>query len=171
MVPSKAAMRDTARAIAVVVATLAVAAGCTVVALVTVTAAGCSDQSASQLPPVAKPDSTRWWLRVANVGSRPIRNLAVVFPGEKVSFGDVGVGEVSAYRPVPNGVFPYAAFHYSRDGEAIRQGVTDWCGAMRLDRGWYTYRLRLEPNQYTHVPIVQIDDVTRDPGPDREQVR
>jgi hypothetical protein len=86
---------------------------------------GCSDQSASPLPPVAKPDSTRWWLRVANIGSRPIGNLVGVFPGERVSSGDVGVGEVSAYRPVPNGVFPSAACHYSRDGEATRQGIPD----------------------------------------------
>ena len=36
-------------------------------------------------------------LRIANVGSAPIRNLTVLFPEEQVHFGDVAVGATSTY--------------------------------------------------------------------------
>jgi len=80
-------------------------------------------------------------LRITNVGSTPIRNLTVLFPEDQVAFGDVAVGETTAYREVSQGVYSYAAYRIEVDGELVTQPVIDWVGEAPMDGESFTYAL------------------------------
>jgi hypothetical protein len=95
-------------------------------------------------------------LRVANVGAVPIRDLTVMFPDERVSFGDVPAGATTAYEDVHRGVYLYAAYRFERDGALISQPVIDWVGEEPLPGEAFTYSLALEGSR------VELVGVTRD---------
>jgi hypothetical protein len=82
-------------------------------------------------------------LRVINVGARNVGSLVVLFPHDRVEFGDLPVGFTSAYRTVPNGVFRYAAYEFQVDGLVQHQPVIDWVGEQPMEGEAFTYSLEL----------------------------
>jgi hypothetical protein len=77
---------------------------------------------------------------VTNVGSETIFDLTVRFARDSVAFGDVRVGDTTAYRDVPDGVLPYAALNYIRNGRPMNQPVVDFMEAPQP--GNFTYEMR-----------------------------
>ena len=67
-------------------------------------------------------------LRIVNAGTVDITGLVVLFPEGTVDFGDVPAGGATAYRDVPGGVYRYAAYSYTLDGEACAAEGADWVG-------------------------------------------
>ena len=95
-------------------------------------------------------------LRIANVGSAPIRNLTVLFPEEQVHFGDVAVGATSTYVDVQHGVYSYAAYRLEVDGTLVTQPVIDWVGEEPMEGQSFTYSLAVD------LYRVELVTVTRD---------
>jgi hypothetical protein len=79
-------------------------------------------------------------LRVSNVGVEAVFGLAVVFPQDTVSFGDVQPGETTNYQDVHNGVFRYGGLRYVRNGRPVTQGVVDFMEMPQA--GNFTYLMR-----------------------------
>lgn len=89
-------------------------------------------------------------LRIANIGDEDIQGLVVLFPDidqsatARIDFGDVASGETTEYIPVPGGVYRYAAYEYTLDGQTIQQPVMDWVGEVPLEGTRFTYRISLD---------------------------
>lgn len=89
-------------------------------------------------------------LRIANTGDEDIRGLVVLFPGidpsttARIEFGDVAAGETTEYVAVPGGVYRYAAYEYTLNGETVHQPVTDWVGEAPMEGTRFTYRIGLD---------------------------
>jgi hypothetical protein len=93
-------------------------------------------------------------LRVTNAGTVPIENLIVLFPEEKIEFGDVPAGATTEYKPVSKGVYRYAAYSYDLEGTNIGQPVLDWVGEEPIDGDAFTYVIDLDPSR---EPIFRIE--------------
>jgi hypothetical protein len=107
----------------------------------------CMTERAENPPPVPPPPKPEVFkpvaggkLRVTNVGSETIFDLTVRFPRTFVAFGDVRVGDTTAYHDVPDGVFRYAALNYIRNGRPMNQSVVDFMEAPQP--GSFTYEMR-----------------------------
>ena len=130
-------------------------------------ALGCTSEppAAFELPPVPKAPVQYavdgWKLRIRNNGPLPIRNLVVMFPESNTSFGDVPVGSITEYRPVPGGIFRYAAFRYQQGEQFLTQPVIDWVGEVPLIYGFYTYEISVQQGDGI-VLIVGISKVIHD---------
>ncbi len=74
-------------------------------------------------------------------------------------FGDIGPGEISSYRRVPNGVGRSAAFRFSMNGDLTTQAVEDFVGWEPIRGEAFTYRVHLDT---APRPLVSIIDVVRD---------
>jgi hypothetical protein len=85
----------------------------------------------------------------------------VLFPDGEILFGDVGAGATTPYRPVPHGVYAYAAYRYEVDGEDVTQPVIDWVGEVPLEGSAFTYAIAAEPSQ-PGMLYVQLLQVIRD---------
>ena len=83
-------------------------------------------------------------LRVENRGSSDLQDLTVRFPRGVAEFGDVPAGQTSGYRLVLGGVYQYAAYEITVDGERIGQPVIDWVGEVPLLPGSYIYVVSCE---------------------------
>jgi hypothetical protein len=105
------------------------------------------------------PDVSR--LRIRNGGSFPATKLTVLFPMDQIDFGDVAPGATTAYRPVPNGVYRYAAYRLEVDGQIVTQPVIDWVGEVPMDGTAFTYTIALDPSR-PRLQIVQLIGVTED---------
>jgi hypothetical protein len=108
---------------------------------------GCTKERSQDLPsipPPPKPGAStrppRGTLRVSNVGVEAVFGLAVVFPQDTVSFGDVQPGETTNYQDVHNGVFRYGGLRYVRNGRPVTQGVVDFMEMPQA--GNFTYLMR-----------------------------
>lgn len=118
--------------------------------------AGCAAPPATGPAPSASarprpPGADRSLLRIVNDGRQDISGLVVLFPGStaeapsrRVAFGDVLAGRTTEYRPVPGGVYRYAAYEYTAGGHAASQKVTDWVGEVPLPGVRYTYHVRFD---------------------------
>jgi hypothetical protein len=82
-------------------------------------------------------------LRVVNVGSAELEGLVVLFPNQRVEFGDLAVGLVTPYRVAPSGVFRYAAYEFRAAGRVQHQPVVDWVGEEPMEGRAFTYSLEL----------------------------
>ena len=82
-------------------------------------------------------------LRIINVGSRELEGLVVLFPNQRVEFGDLAVGLVTSYRAASNGVFRYAAYEFRVAGRVQHQPVVDWVGEEPMEGRAFTYSLEL----------------------------
>jgi hypothetical protein len=96
-------------------------------------------------------------LKIANVGSIPIRNLTVLFPEDQVRFGDVGVGETSKYVDVAHGVYRYAAYRFEHGGALVNQPVIDWVGEEPMRGEAFTYQLAAT-GQRIELVVVAVDN-------------
>lgn len=89
-------------------------------------------------------------LRIANAGNEDIEGLVVLFPDidpsatARIEFGDIASGETTEYIAVPGGVYRYAAYEYTLDGQTVHQPVTDWVGEVPLEGARFTYQISLD---------------------------
>jgi hypothetical protein len=100
-------------------------------------------------------------LRVANVGSRTIERLVVLFPNERLQFGDVPAGGTTSYRPAGNGVFRYAAYEFVVDGRVRTQPVIDWVGEQPMDGRAFTYSIEFVEGP-SSTPTIRLVGTRRD---------
>ena len=97
-------------------------------------------------------------LRVENRGSSNLQDLTVWFPSERVEFGDVPAGQTSGYRLVFGGVYQYAAYEITVDGERKIQPVIDWVGEVPLLPGTYIYVISWEKTR-VYYPWIDLLDI------------
>lgn len=90
-----------------------------------------SPLSATQLPT----------LRVTNSGLRSIEGLVVVFPDERVVFGDVAPGATTTYQAVSKGVYRYAAYEHLVGARTVNQPTIDWVGEVPMPGEAFTYSI------------------------------
>ncbi len=116
----------------------------------------------------ATPAAAAQRLRIENAGPEDITGLVVLFPGPtadslalRVEFGDVPAGHTTDYREVPGGVYNYAAYEYTWQGQLVMQPVVDWVGESPRPGKDFTYRLHLDPTQPAGGQI-QLDEVVVD---------
>ena len=95
-------------------------------------------------------------LRIENLGSSDLQDLTVRFPRGRVEFGDVPAGQISGYRFVFGGVYQYAAYEGTVDGERIHNPVVDWVGEVPLLPGSYIYVLSWEPANNVWIELLEI---------------
>lgn len=104
----------------------------------------------SACTPATPSESSVPELRITNAGAEDFHDLIVLFPGEtpagtaRIEFGKVAVGETTAYHLVPHGVYRYAAYEYTLDGETAHQPVMDWVGEQPLAGTRFTYQIALD---------------------------
>ena len=97
-------------------------------------------------------------LRITNNGSVPINNLVVIFPQDRIEFGNIPAGTTTDYKDVPNGVFSYAAYQFDVDGETITQPVIDWVGESPMSGILFTYTIDFDPGARIQLIHVKNDD-------------
>ena len=100
-------------------------------------------------------------LRVVNQGPHAIQGLALLFPQERVAFGDVAAGQTTPDRPVTRGVYRYAAFAYQVNGTERVQPVIDWVGESPMAGQAFTYTIAVADTSTSNLPVT-IVSVVRD---------
>lgn len=100
-------------------------------------------------------------LRVTNAGTVPIQNLVVLFPDERIEFGDVPAGATTEYKTASNGVYSYAAYSFDLAGSNVGQPVIDWVGEEPMEGEAFTYVIDLDPSREP-VFLIQLHEVKRD---------
>jgi hypothetical protein len=104
-------------------------------------------------------------LRIMNSGDNDITGLYVLFPGPtadstaiRVEFGDIAAGETTEYRDVPSGVYGYAAYEYTLDGQVVSQPVIDWLGESPIEGQKFTYRIEFDPQQepFNQIQLIEV---------------
>ena len=102
-------------------------------------------------------------LRVVNMGSFPIHNLVVIFPDERIEFGDIPAGPATNYKEVPGGVYGYAAYQFDVDGEEVTLSVLDWVGEEPLSGLSFTCEVNFDPGNFElqgglHPALIRRDE-------------
>jgi hypothetical protein len=118
--------------------------------------AACGSGAVTPTPGSAVPQ-----LRITNSGAVPIQGLVVLFPEDRVEFGDVAPGQTTEYRDVPHGVYNYAAYEYVLNGQRVTQPVIDWVGESPRPGRAFTYVLDFDPSR-TGMLAVQLVQATVD---------
>jgi len=98
-------------------------------------------------------------LRITNAGPEPIVGLTVYSPGSQVEFGTIAPGATSEHRVMPGGVYRYAAFRFTHDGQPVEQPVIDFVGEEPERGREFTYTLRVSTDPQ---PFLVIMSVVRD---------
>ncbi len=88
-------------------------------------------------------------LRILNQSSLPIRNLTVIFPDDRIDFGDVAAGALTDYKIVLHGAYRYAAYNAEIEGKTYQQPVVDWVGEAPMNGNAFTYVLDVNPSKWT----------------------
>ena len=101
-------------------------------------------------------------LRITNSGSIDIAKLVILFPQDRIEFGDVPAGTTTVYKDVPNGVFAYAAYEFEVDDEIITQPVIDWMGESPMSGTLFTYTIDFDPNRANTGDTIRSIDVKND---------
>jgi len=96
-------------------------------------------------------------LRVANHSGWNISRLVVLFPDERIDFGAIPAGATSEYKPVPHGVYSYAAYEVELDGRTYRRPVMDWVGEKPMVGLAFTYVVDVDLAQ-----VILLKEVKRD---------
>jgi hypothetical protein len=86
-------------------------------------------------------------------------NLTVIFPDERIGFGDVPPGATTSYRDAERGVYAYAAYSLEIDGAVVTQPVIDWVGEVPLEGASFTYTLEVNPlgSPFEVVTLVSVE--------------
>jgi hypothetical protein len=100
-------------------------------------------------------------LRITNSGTVPIENLTVIFPDERIPFGDIAAGATTDYADVPKGVYNYAAYELEVNGQLVTQPVIDWVGEEPIEGSEFTYTIDFDPSRPA-LQVVQLLNVTKD---------
>jgi hypothetical protein len=101
-------------------------------------------------------------LRVTNTGAAPIENLVVLFPDDRIEFGEVPAGATTDYLPVPKGVYRYAAYELEVNDETVQLPVIDWVGEEPVPGEAFTYVLDFDPNRGSQWEMLQLVEVKVD---------
>jgi TolB protein len=88
-------------------------------------------------------------LRITNTSAIPLHDLAVIFPNERIDFGDVDGGTTTDYHTFQQGVYRYTAYSVEIDGQKYDQPVVDWIGEKPLEGNTFTYLLEVDPSHWT----------------------
>jgi hypothetical protein len=102
-------------------------------------------------------------LRITNNGSVPIKNLVVLFPHDRIEFGDVPAGITTEYKEVTNGaVFRYAAYQFEVDGQMVTEPAIDWIGESPMSGILFTYIIDFDPNRTNTGDRIRLIEVKND---------
>lgn len=102
-------------------------------------------------------------LRIINQSDLLLHNLVIVFPDERIEFGDVAGGTTTDYRYVPQGVYSYAAYNVEVNGQSYEQPVIDWVGETPLQGENFTYIIDVDPARWlTEGQVIQLIKVSLD---------
>jgi hypothetical protein len=96
-------------------------------------------------------------LRIRNDGPAAVQSLHVQFPGSDVAFGDLAPGKTSAYRPVPGGVYNYAAYRGRIDGRDVAVPVIDWVGESPKSGAAFTYVIAVDAAADLPIRLVRVE--------------
>ncbi len=119
--------------------------------LFSMVATGCASKSNAEQP----------CLRIRNAGSSAVEGLVVIFPEDRIEFGDVAPEATTSCKAVPHGVYRYAAYELELDGERIQQPVVDWVGETPMSGTHFTYAIALDPSA-PRRNMVRLVEVTGD---------
>lgn len=119
--------------------------------------AGSSPQPASPTPTGTAAPS----LRLVNSGSLSLSGLVVIFPDERVPFGDVAAGATTTYRSFNRGVYRYAAYQARLGDRTVTQPVIDWVGEEPMRGEAFTYTIEASEGPPYGVQI-RLVSATRD---------
>lgn len=86
-------------------------------------------------------------LRITNHSPYALQGLIVIFPEDRISYGDIPAGATTEYQPAPHGVYRYAAYQFILDGKQVDQPVVDWVGETPVTGVDFTYTLDFFPEQ------------------------
>ena len=107
--------------------------------------------------------STQYYrLRITNHGSYPIKSLIVIFPQDRISFGNLPAGATTEYKDVPHGVFQYAAYNFDVDGKLMTQPVIDWVGENPVQGTLFTYIIDFDPSREKTGNRIQLLELKTD---------
>jgi hypothetical protein len=106
-------------------------------------------------------------LRITNQSAITLHDLVVVFPDERIEFGDVPAGATTNYQDVPHGVYRYAAYDVEVAGQEYEQTVVDWIGEATMHGEFFTYTIEVDPSRWqTEGQVIQLIKASEDPEPD-----
>jgi hypothetical protein len=103
-------------------------------------ACGCAGSSPTSASPSPTATGTPR-LRLVNSGSVSLSALVVIFPDERVEFGDVAAGATTTYRSFSRGVYRYAAYQARLGDRIVSQPVIDWVGEKPMNGDAFTYTI------------------------------
>lgn len=102
-------------------------------------------------------------LRISNQSTQDLQNLVVIFPEERVEFGDVPAGKTTGYFEFQKGVYRYAAYNVTIASKRYEQPVVDWVGESPVDGEAFTYSVNVDPTKWeTENWVIRLLDMTRD---------
>jgi len=102
-------------------------------------------------------------LRIINQSSIPLHNLVVVFPDERIVFGDIAGGTTTEYRDIQKGVYRYAAYNVEVNGQTYEQPVVDWVGETPMPGENFSYTIDVDPARWqTEGQVIQLVKVSKD---------
>lgn len=101
-------------------------------------------------------------LRILNTGTVEVTDLVVLFPDSDVEFGSVAAGQTTDYVEVASGVYRYAAYRYTLDGQEVLQHVLDWVGEKPIPGAKFTYQIAFDPTMPVERQVtllaVEVDE-------------
>jgi WD40 repeat protein len=102
-------------------------------------------------------------LRISNQSGLALHNLVVVFPNERIEFGDVAAGVTTDFKTVSHGVYRYAAYNVEVNGQKYAQPVTDWIGETQASGVAFTYFIQVDPSKWpTEGQVIQLSRIQED---------
>ena len=97
-------------------------------------------------------------LRIKNDSDQEIKNLIVLFPDSRISFGTVAANATTEYQIAPKGVYNFAAYEYEIDGQVVTQRVRDFVGESPRAEESFTYVIAFDPSSTT-MPAIELKEV------------
>ena len=114
--------------------------------------------------PEAQPQPQR--LRIINQGTIPLYDMVVIFPDERIKFGDVPAGATTGYQTFSRGVYRYAAYNVEVEGQKYKQPVVDWIGEAPMQGEAFTYVVETDPRRWTtEGQVIRLVKVVEDQTP------
>ena len=121
---------------------------------------GCAGSSPTPPSPTTTSPVTPT-LRLVNSGSLSLSGLVVIFPDERVEFGEVAAGSTTTYRSFRRGVYRYAAYQTRLGDRIVNQPVIDWVGEEPMNGDAFTYTIEAAEGPPWGVNI-RLVSTTRD---------
>ena len=131
--------------------------------LVAATVTGCATTTNSPSEPTSPSKTAVQQMRFINQSKFDLKDVVVIFPEERVQFGDVPAGVTTAYQDFNKGVYRDAAYRVEIDGQVYEQPVVDWVGEKPMEGEAFTYLLNVDPTKWkTEGWVIQLAEVTID---------